>query len=241
MPRSFFRDTLKNGGKKTAAGETDSEKLDRILRETMAKASKKTAASKPSADDGNNSPDADAAQIDEKKRAAEMMEKISGNRTSHCAPVRNGEDSLVVPDEVTGITKAGIYYADSELYKVAILRSVIAKARTKNSRGKDWDCVGMHAGMSRDWVAKKMLEIGKPITDLGKINPIKPDDGVVSMKLLGTWSNSQRVTAEVVADGSIEFVTVRDSRDMHLGDIFDCRKYGNTLYMTDDLNNFRYS
>lgn len=163
-----------------------------------------------------------------------MAAKISG--TPQRPPVGAEEVccSLVGDDESS--TKAGIYYSDVDVCRLlGIKRRIIAQARTMTSRGKNWGCVGEHAGMSRDWCAYRLLELGKPVTDLGKIKPID-NDGIVSVKLLGTWPNVQRVTVEIVADGSKAIASVRDSREMHLGDIFDCRRYSGNLCMDADIN-----
>ena len=122
-----------------------------------------------------------------------------------------------------------------------IRRRAIAAARTKQTRGVDWDCVGLHAGMTMKWIKEEALRRGiVPDFFGGALRPINPDDGVVSCKMLGTWPNRQRVTVEIVATGEAKVATVPNADLMHLYEIFDCRLFGTELQWTADLNNAVY-
>lgn len=133
-------------------------------------------------------------------------------------------------------------YGDLEVCRMLrIRRRIIAAARTKQTRGVDWDCVGLHAGMTMKWIQEEALRRGVvPDFFCGAFRPVEPGDGVVSCKLLGTWPNRSRVTAEIVATGEVKVATVRDANDMHLYEIFDCRQFGNEIVWTEALNGVVY-
>jgi len=122
-----------------------------------------------------------------------------------------------------------------------IHRRVIASARTKYSRGKDWDCVGRHAGMTKDWIEREALKRGiVPDFTNNPLKPIEPDDNVVSCKLIGTWPNRTRVTVEIVANGEVRIATVPNADEFRLYEIFDAQDYGSELTWTTKLNDVRY-
>lgn len=135
-----------------------------------------------------------------------------------------------------------VIYGDVEVCQMLrIRRRAIAAARTKQTRGVDWDCVGLHAGMTMKWIKEEALRRGV-VPDFfgGALKPIEKDDGVVSCKMLGTWPNRQRVTVEIVATGEAKVATVPNADRMHLYEIFDCRLFGIELQWTADLNNAVY-
>lgn len=133
-------------------------------------------------------------------------------------------------------------YGDVEVCRLLrIRRRTIAAARTKQTRGVDWDCVGLHAGMTMKWIQEEALRRGiVPDFFGGALKPISPGDGVVSCRMLGTWPNRSRVTAEVVATGEARIATVKSADMMHLYEIFDCRDYGGELVWAAELNSMVY-
>lgn len=120
-----------------------------------------------------------------------------------------------------------------------IRRRVLAAARTKESRGRDWDCVGLHAGMTWDWIARKAVEL-HVTPDLGRLVPIAEGDGVVSCTLAAVVLNPQRVVADVVATGERRVAWVRDSSLMRLREAFDCIDDHGVLSARADLNDCVY-
>ena len=133
-------------------------------------------------------------------------------------------------------------YGDVEVCRLLkIRRRKIAEARTKATRGIDWDCVGLHAGMTKKWIQETAIKQGI-VPDFFNVTltPIKENDGIVSCKLLGTWPNRTKVTVEVVATGEAKVATVRDANEFHLYDIFDARDYGREIQWTAELNNATY-
>lgn len=122
-----------------------------------------------------------------------------------------------------------------------IHRKVLADARTKKTHGVDWDCVGLHAGMTLAWIHAEALRRGiVPDFVNNPLVPIDEGDGVASCRLLATWPNRTRVTVEVVATGEPKVATVRDADEMHLNEIFDCRVHGEELIWEAGLNEARY-
>ena len=133
-------------------------------------------------------------------------------------------------------------YGDVDVCRLLkIRRRKIAEARTKATRGIDWDCVGLHAGMTKKWIEETAIKQGI-VPDFFNVplTPIKENDGIVSCKLLGTWPNRTKVTVEIVATGEAKVATVRDANEFHLYDIFDARDYGSEIQWTAELNNVIY-
>ena len=138
--------------------------------------------------------------------------------------------------------KAPEVYGDVEVCRLLkIRRRKIAEARTKQTRGVDWDCVGLHAGMTKKWIQETAIKQGI-VPDFFNVplTPIKEGDGIVSCKLLGTWPNRTKVTVEVVATGDAKVATVRDANEFHLYDIFDAKDYGREIQWTAGLNDVIY-
>lgn len=133
-------------------------------------------------------------------------------------------------------------YSDVEVCRLLrIRRRKIAEARTKKTRGVDWDCVGLHAGMTMKWIQETAVKQGIVPDFFGVgLHPIQENDGIVSCKLIGTWPNQTRVTVEVVATGEAKIATVRDAAEFHLYDIFDARDFGREIAWQAELNNTTY-
>lgn len=137
-------------------------------------------------------------------------------------------------------SKPIILYGDVAVCKaLRIRRRVIAEARTKESRGRDWDCIGLHAGMTKDWVYRKALEL-HVVPDFSKMQPIADGDNVVSCTLACVVPDNKKVIAEFVATGERRTVWVSDSSMMRLREIFDCYDDHGTLSANRDLNGLAY-
>ena len=167
---------------------------------------------------------------------------VSGDRQSspdRQTAARHSGDSRERPAASSGRPEV---YGDVEVCRLLkIRRRKIAEARTKQTRGVDWDCVGLHAGMTKKWIEETAIKQGI-VPDFFNVplTPIKENDGIVSCKLLGTWPNRTKVTVEVVATGEAKVATVRDANEFHLYDIFDARDYGREIQWTAELNNATY-
>lgn len=136
--------------------------------------------------------------------------------------------------------KTPLVYGDLAVCRaLRIRRRVIAAARTKESRGRDWDCVGLHAGMTKDWVDRKALEL-HVVPDFKHLQPIADDDHVVSCMLSACVPNPQRAVVEYVATGERKIVWVKDTTHMRMREIFDCYDNNGTVSERSDLNEVQY-
>lgn len=137
-----------------------------------------------------------------------------------------------------------VIYDDVSVCRVLRLhRRVLAAARTKAARGKVWDAVGLHVGMTKGWVLDYAAEHGiVPNFAEGALKQILPGDGVVSVRLVGTHPNPCRCTVEIVATGEREFCTVRNLYQfpIHYLEAFDAKRVEMNLEWMACLNACRY-
>lgn len=147
-------------------------------------------------------------------------------------------------DAVKSSCKTPEIYDDNDVARLlGIKRRVIVAARKKTNRGEDWDCVDMHAGMTRRWIDAYALEHGiVPRYAEMCIKPIEKNDGVVTVVLIGTHPNPTKCTVELVATGEREFANVRDlyRHPIHLRECFQCRRIEMTLNWVAQLNEVAY-
>jgi len=187
----------------------------------------------------------DLASSAEKQIAADAADPSPDADRPKCSPGPGTATMDGVGAGVSGSSvqqKAVEIYGDVEVCRLLkIRRRKIAEARTKATRGVDWDCVGLHAGMTKKWIQETAIKQGI-VPDFFNVplTPIKEGDGIVSCKLLGTWPNRTKVTVEVVATGEAKVATVRDANEFHLYDIFDARDYGREIQWTAELNSMVY-
>lgn len=193
----------------------------------------------------------DAQATSEPKDIASSVENQIATDAAEPSPDADRPKSVVPRDSdkletLVGRGQSGIpsieVYGDVEVCRLLkIRRRKIAEARTKQTRGVDWDCVGLHAGMTKKWIEETAIKQGI-VPDFFNVplTPIKENDGIVSCKLLGTWPNRTKVTVEIVATGEAKVATVRDANEFHLYDIFDARDYGREIQWTAELNNATY-
>lgn len=195
--------------------------------------------------------EADAQAASEPKDIASSVENQIATDAAEPSPDADRPKSVVPRDSdkletLVGRGQSGIpsieVYGDVEVCRLLkIRRRKIAEARTKATRGVDWDCVGLHAGMTKKWIQETAIKQGI-VPDFFNVplTPIKEGDGIVSCKLLGTWPNRTKVTVEVVATGEAKVATVRDANEFHLYDIFDAKDYGREIQWTAELNDVIY-
>ena len=141
-------------------------------------------------------------------------------------PARAPEDhdQEALPEDQSGKALPVIYDDTSVCQALGIRRRILAEARTKAARGRDWDYIGGHAGMTLDWCERMAMQRQlKPIAMYERLNQIGPGDGIFSCTLRNTYPNKRRVAVEL-PNGLIELATVPDSTGMRLGEIFDCRQ-----------------
>ena len=207
--------------------------------------------------DSQKKADALVAEADASKNIASSVEKQIATDAAEPSPDADRPKSAwPVSDTVrgsgvgtgqsgsssSGRKRAPEVYGDVEVCRLLkIRRRKIAEARTKATRGVDWDCVGLHAGMTKKWIQETAIKQGI-VPDFFNVplTAIKQGDGIVSCKLLGTWPNRTKVTVEIVATGEAKVATVRDANEFHLYDIFDAKDYGREIQWTAELNNAIY-
>ena len=154
--------------------------------------------------------------------------------TTNCAP----SDDNLHQRQLKGCvkTKTPVIYGDISICRVLkIRRRVIAAARTKERRGLDWDCVGLHAGMTYEWIAHKAAELHVAF-DIDRLEPILEGDHVASCILMAVVPNNKRAIVDLVATGERRIVWVNDSTTMRLKEIFDCINDHGVLSAHADLN-----
>ena len=158
-----------------------------------------------------------------------------GKGCGACAEAGDSEQKLLTNEK-----KTPLVYGDLAVCRaLRIRRRVIAAARTKESLGRDWDCVGLHAGMTKDWIDRKALEL-HVVPDFKFLQPIEPDDHVVSCMLSACVPNPQRAVVEYVATGERKVVWVADTRYMRMREIFDCYDNNGTVSELRELNDVQY-
>jgi len=122
---------------------------------------------------------------------------------------------------------------------LGLKRRHLAAARTKASRGADWDVVGLHAGMTMGWIQRTALEM-HVVPNFSLLKRIEDGDHVVSCSLAAVVPNNRRAIVDVVATGERRIVWVKDSSMMRLREIFDCYDDHGTLSATRELNEVAY-
>ena len=236
MGRGVFRKIIKQpAGAERLEKKTRAEFFEREAQEQVAQARALAA----------------EADANEPKDIASSVENQIATDAAEPSPDADRPKSVVPRDSdkletLVGRGQSGVpsieVYGDVEVCRLLkIRRRKIAEARTKATRGVDWDCVGLHAGMTKKWIQETAIKQGI-VPDFFNVplTPIKEGDGIVSCKLLGTWPNRTKVTVEIVATGEAKVATVRDANEFHLYDIFDARDYGREIQWTAELNNATY-
>ena len=177
------------------------------------------------------------ARVDEAVAAepAGSAEAVSGVAAEPAGSAEAVSGVAAGPAGSAGGKPVEVYGDVSVCRALRIRRRVIAAARTKESRGVDWDCVGLHAGMTWDWIARKAVEL-HVVPDFGKLDPIVAGDGVASCILMAVVPNPQRAIVDLAATGERRIVWVKDSTTMHLREIFDCFDDHGVLSARADLN-----
>lgn len=179
---------------------------------------------------------ADEAVAAEPAGSAEAVSGVAAVPAGSADPaVAAGLAGSEGPAGSAGSKPVEVYGDVSVCRALRIRRRVIAAARTKESRGVDWDCVGLHAGMTWEWIARKAVELNV-VPDFGKLDPIVAGDGVASCILMAVVPNPQRAIVDLAATGERRIVWVKDSTTMHLREIFDCFDDHGVLSARADLN-----
>ena len=111
-------------------------------------------------------------------------------------------------------------------------RRTLWAERKKSMRGKDWDCRGSHAGMTRSWVARRKGVSGSEV----KLKPVEDGDGITTVKVIAKAPNMQVMLCEKMSTEEVVPVRTRDSRMFHIGDQIDCVEEMGRLRYDANLN-----
>lgn len=221
MGRGFFKETLKNGEKKTAAAAADSE-LNAASLHGQPKASDDRGANLEmvgreqegiTIDEEARIPNTVAAPEDEKKTEPE-----------------GATEAVVVFDDVTVCCY------------LKCRRRVLAAARKASARGKDWECVNGQAGMMKAWIDEYALKNGIVPNFSVELKPIAADTKVVSVKCIGGHPSRMVLIVETIADAKRCFARVRnlDEYPISLGEVFDCIEVNGHLEWVNKYNSVKY-
>lgn len=180
----------------------------------------------------------------EKKEAAKAAPPEAPNTPPGPPPPQPiptlAQERQTPPDAVSAspVPSCEIYDDTTVCRILRIRRNVVAAARTKRSRGEDWDAVGMHVGMTRKWIASWACQHGF-VPRFDDAEPIREGDGIVSCVLIQPWRNPSFAVVEIVATGERETARVRDMTQfpMRARQAFDCmRTVGGRLEWTGRPN-----
>ena len=111
-------------------------------------------------------------------------------------------------------------------------RRVLVAARTAASRGRDWDIVAGHAGMTESWIRSQQ---GDP----SSLKPIRTV-GVVTVEVVQRVPNLTKLVCSRLDGLGQAVVDVADSRSFHLGDQFDVVVLGGRMLYSRELNREAY-
>lgn len=121
-------------------------------------------------------------------------------------------------------------------------RRVLNDARKGHTRGRDWDCVNLQAGMTKAWIDAYALKAGIVPNFNMPLVPIKADTTVVSVRLIGGHPSPGICLVERIADGTRSYARVRDQYQypIHLHECFDAVFVNDHLEWTFGLNKVAY-
>ena len=125
---------------------------------------------------------------------------------------------------------------------LGIRRRVLNAARKASGRGRDWDCVDARAGMTKAWIDAYALN-NHIVPKFGvALEPIRPRNGVASVRLIGTHPNPEICSVEKVSDGKRMFAHIRNIMQfpIHLNECFDCMIIEGKLKWAGRYNDCQY-
>ncbi len=126
-------------------------------------------------------------------------------------------------------------YDDTDTCKaLGLRRRALVRARKEKSRGRDWDAIGCHAGMTKNWIERQRKGASEGL------KPIANGDGIVTVKFVRRFANAKIAGVRQLANGIERTAWVHDATRMNIGEEFDCRCIGKNLHYIDSLNTEAY-
>ena len=109
-------------------------------------------------------------------------------------------------------------YSDCDVCRImGLRRRVLVAARTKKTRGIDWDVVGHQAGMTAAWITKTQPSIA---AGLKAIKTVSPENNVWTLTVQSQTRNRQVLLVRDT-DGNPDLAHVPDGTLFHPGDQFN--------------------
>lgn len=212
MGRGFFKETIKNEEKKTAAAAADSELNAASLH------------GQPKASDDRG---ANVEMVGREQEGITIDEETK-------IPKAEAETLSRAPKAVFDDVTVCCY--------LKCRRRVLAAARKASARGKDWECVNGQAGMTKAWIDEYALKKGIVPNFSVELKPIAADTKVVSVKCIGGHPSRMVLIVETIADAKRCFARVRnlDEYPISLGEVFDCIEVNGHLEWINKYNSVKY-
>lgn len=233
MAKTFFERKLRDTKKNCASG--------------VAEASEKSVNIKHESHIDGTGRDNDKMGQKEEKWCADSDEEIKSGASGKVTDGRRKDDAEAVVRRVDEVrqgvwedkpetdAKPKVYSDDDVCALLGIRRRVLVKMRKKKMRGVDWDVEGMQAGMTNAWITKYRKD-----ADTGKMEPIRPQNGIVTVEKTGPSMNNKTIIGKRVCDGKTVVVRVMDARMINTGDQFNAIWEREMLAYAQNINRARY-
>ena len=173
-------------------------------------------------------------KVTQKNAAQAAVQESSGKEGEKIDPQTDATANAAERAENQAV-EAPVIYDDTDTCKVlGLRRRALVRARKEKSRGRDWDAIGCHAGMTKSWIERQR----KGASDV--LKPIAKGDGIVTVKFVRRFANAKIAGVRLLANGNERTAWVHDATRMNIGEEFDCKWIGRNLHYIDSLNTEAY-
>ncbi len=170
-----------------------------------------------------------------KKTAAQAAgQESSGKEGEKEAPQTDARANTAEQTEKQAVEAPEIYDDTDTCKALGLRRRALVRARKEKSRGRDWDAIGCHAGMTKSWIEGQRKGASEGL------KPIAKGDGIVTVKFVRRFANAKIAGVRQLANGIERTAWVHDATRMNIGEEFDCRCIGKNLHYIDSLNTEAY-
>ena len=167
-----------------------------------------------------------AVQAAGQESAGKEGEKVTPQKDAKANTAEEAEKHAV---------EAPVIYDDTDTCKaLGLRRRALVRARKEKSRGRDWDAIDSHAGMTKSWIERQRKRASEGL------KPIAKGDGIVTVKFVRRFANAKIVGVRILANGKERTAWVHDTTRMSIGEEFDCKWIGRNLHYIDSLNTEAY-